>query len=46
MSKVSKKLSRTSKDINIKVKEVKYKKYDDLHESSLSLEFSGTDVNY
>jgi DNA-directed RNA polymerase subunit L len=45
MSKVSKKLSRTSKDINIKVKEVKYKKYDDLHESSLSLEFSGTDVN-
>ncbi len=45
MSKVSKKLSRSSKDINIKIKEVKYKKYDDLHESSLSLEFSGSDVN-
>jgi DNA-directed RNA polymerase subunit L len=47
VKKTSKKLSRSSidKDFDIKVKEIKYQKSDELHGSMLTLEFSGADIN-
>ena len=45
IKKTSKKLSRSSKDLDIKVKEIAYQKSDDLHGSLLTLEFSGADIN-
>ncbi len=48
IKKTSKKLSRTSKDnadLDIKIKLVNYQKYDDIHESKLTLDFYGSDVN-
>ena len=47
VKKNSKKLSRSndSKNLDIKIKEIKYQKHDDLLGSYLTLEFSGSDIN-
>ena len=47
VKKNSKKLSRSNdnKNLDIKIKEVKYQKHDDLLGSYLTLEFSGSDIN-
>jgi len=45
MKKSSKKLSRSSTGLDIDIKELKYNKRTDLHESSLILEISGKDIS-
>ena len=43
--KITKNISRTDNSLDIKIKELKYQKKSDLHESFLELELSGSDIN-